>query len=96
VLVSEGLNVYGLDVSPSFVEAFQSNLPGVPVACQSVNDLLFFNRMFDGAVAWGLTSCFGLKRSGDSSRDLLRYSCQVVVFCSLHAPVLIHWCGMTP
>ncbi|MCL2160370.1 MAG: class I SAM-dependent methyltransferase [Betaproteobacteria bacterium] len=54
VLVSEGLNVYGIDASPSFVEAFQRNLPGVPVACESVDTSLFFNRMFDGVVAWGL------------------------------------------
>jgi SAM-dependent methyltransferase len=54
VLVSEGLNVYGIDASPSFVEAFQHNLPGVPVACESVDESLFFNRMFDGVVAWGL------------------------------------------
>jgi SAM-dependent methyltransferase len=54
VLVSEGLNVYGIDGSPSFVEAFQHNLPGVPVACESVDESLFFNRLFDGAIAWGL------------------------------------------
>jgi SAM-dependent methyltransferase len=54
VLVCERLNVYGIDGSPSFVEAFQRNLPGVPVACESVDESSFFNRMFDGAVAWGL------------------------------------------
>jgi len=42
------------DASPSFVEAFRHNLPGVPVAHESVQDSLFFNRMFDGVVAWGL------------------------------------------
>jgi SAM-dependent methyltransferase len=54
VLVSEGLHVYGIDASPSLVEAFQHNLPDVPVACESVEESLFFNRMFDGVVAWGL------------------------------------------
>jgi SAM-dependent methyltransferase len=54
VLVNEGLNVFGIDASPSFVKAFQHNLPGVPVACESVEDSLFFNRMFDGVLAWGL------------------------------------------
>jgi SAM-dependent methyltransferase len=54
VLVSEGLNVHGIDASPSFVDAFRRNLPGVPVACESVNDSQFFNRMFDAVVAWGL------------------------------------------
>jgi SAM-dependent methyltransferase len=54
VLVSEGLNVYAVDAAPSFVEAFRHNLPEVPVACESVLDSSFFNRMFDGVVAWGL------------------------------------------
>ena len=31
-----------------------NNLPELPVACESVLDSSFFNRMFDGAVAWGL------------------------------------------
>ena len=54
ILISEGLNVYGIDAAPSFVEAFRHNLPGIPVACESVLDSLFFDRMFDGVVAWGL------------------------------------------
>jgi len=54
VLVSEGLNVYGIDASPSLVEAFRHNLPEIPVACESVDDSLFFNRVFDGVLAWGL------------------------------------------
>jgi 2-polyprenyl-3-methyl-5-hydroxy-6-metoxy-1,4-benzoquinol methylase len=51
VLVSEGLDVYGIDASPSLVEAFRQNFPSIPVACESVQDSLFFNRMFDGVVA---------------------------------------------
>ncbi len=54
VLVSEGLNVYAIDAAPSLVEAFRHNLPEIPVACESVEDSLFFERMFDGVVAWGL------------------------------------------
>jgi SAM-dependent methyltransferase len=54
VLVSEGLNVYAIDASPSLVKAFRRNLPEIPVACESVEDSLFFNRMFDGVLAWGL------------------------------------------
>src|SRR6266571_2882484 len=54
VLVSEGLNVYGIDASQSFVEAFRRNLPEIPVACESVMDSSFFNRTFDGVIAWGL------------------------------------------
>jgi SAM-dependent methyltransferase len=54
VLVDEKLNVYGVDASPSLVEAFRHNLPAVPVACESVVESSFFNRTFDGVVAWGL------------------------------------------
>src|SRR5262245_5216300 len=41
VLISEGLDVYGIDASPSLVEAFRHNLPEIPVACESVEDSLF-------------------------------------------------------
>ena len=54
VLVGERLNVYGVDASPSLVAAFRHNLPEVPVACESVVESSFFNRTFDGVVAWGL------------------------------------------
>jgi len=54
VLVSEGLNVYAVDAAPSFVQAFRLNLPEVPVVCESVEDSRFFDRMFDGVLAWGL------------------------------------------
>jgi 2-polyprenyl-3-methyl-5-hydroxy-6-metoxy-1,4-benzoquinol methylase len=54
VLVSQGLNVYGIDASRSLVEAFRHNLPEVPVVCESVEDSSFFNRTFDGVIAWGL------------------------------------------
>jgi cyclopropane fatty-acyl-phospholipid synthase-like methyltransferase len=54
VLVSEGLNVYGVDASPSLVVAFRHNLPEISVACESVQGSSFFNRTFDGVVAWGL------------------------------------------
>jgi GNAT superfamily N-acetyltransferase len=54
VLVDEGLNVHAVDAAPSFVEAFRNNLPGIPVACESVESSRFFGRTFDGVVAWGL------------------------------------------
>jgi SAM-dependent methyltransferase len=54
VLVMEGLNVYAIDASPSLVEVFQRNLPGIPVACEAVEDSTFFNRTFDAVIAWGL------------------------------------------
>jgi SAM-dependent methyltransferase len=54
VLVDEGLNVYAVDAAPSFVQAFRRNLPDTPVACEAVEDSTFFDRTFDGVVAWGL------------------------------------------
>jgi len=54
VLVAEGLSVYGVDAAPSFVQAFRRNLPNTPVVCEAVEDSTFFNRTFDGVLAWGL------------------------------------------
>jgi 2-polyprenyl-3-methyl-5-hydroxy-6-metoxy-1,4-benzoquinol methylase len=54
VLVDEGLSVHGVDAAPSFVEAFRRNLPGVPIACEAVEESTFFDRQFDGVLAWGL------------------------------------------
>jgi SAM-dependent methyltransferase len=54
VLVTEGLDVYAVDASPSFVEAFRRNLPAIPVACEAVQDSRFFDRTFDAVLAWGL------------------------------------------
>lgn len=54
VLVDEGLDVYAVDASPSFVAAFRRTFPDLPVACESVEDSSFFDRTFDGVIAWGL------------------------------------------
>jgi SAM-dependent methyltransferase len=54
VLVAEGLNMFGVDAVPSFVQAFQRNLPNTPVVCEAVQDSRFFARSFDGVLAWGL------------------------------------------
>ena len=69
VLVAEGLNVFGVDASPSFVEAFRRNLPHTPVACEAVQDSRFFDRTFDAALAWGLVF---LLSAGDQRRLLRR------------------------
>jgi SAM-dependent methyltransferase len=55
VLVSEGLKVYAVDASPTMVAAFRLNLPGIPVACEPVEESTFFNCTFDAVLAWGLT-----------------------------------------
>jgi SAM-dependent methyltransferase len=59
VLVGEGLNVFGVDAAPSFVEAFRRNLPNTPVVCEAVQDSRFFDRSFDAVLAWGLMFLLG-------------------------------------
>jgi SAM-dependent methyltransferase len=54
VLVGEGLKVYAIDAAKSLAAAFRHNLPGIPIACESVEVSPFFDRMFDGVVTWGL------------------------------------------
>jgi SAM-dependent methyltransferase len=54
VLVDEGLHVFGVDAAPSFVAAFQSNLPGTPIVCEAVQESKLFDRTFDAVLAIGL------------------------------------------
>jgi SAM-dependent methyltransferase len=54
VLVEEGLDVFGVDAAPSFVVAFQRNLPGTTIICEAVQESNFFDRTFDAVLAWGL------------------------------------------
>jgi 2-polyprenyl-3-methyl-5-hydroxy-6-metoxy-1,4-benzoquinol methylase len=54
VLIDAGLDVYGVDASPSMVRRFQVRFPEVPVECNSVERSNFLGREFDGVVAWGL------------------------------------------
>jgi cyclopropane fatty-acyl-phospholipid synthase-like methyltransferase len=75
VLVSEGLNVYGIDASPSMVEAFRHNLPEIPVACEAVQDSSFFHQMFDSVVAWGLIFLL----LPEEQRDLIQRVADVLV-----------------
>jgi SAM-dependent methyltransferase len=54
VLVEEGLQVFAVDGAPTFVAAFQRNLPGIPILCEAVQDSSMFDRTFDAVLAWGL------------------------------------------
>ena len=53
-LIHRNLNVYAVDASPTMVNAFRRNFPKTPVACEAVQDSLFFIRRFDAVVSWGL------------------------------------------
>jgi SAM-dependent methyltransferase len=57
-LVEEGLQIFGVDAAPSFVAAFQRNLPGTPIICESVLESKLFDRSFDAVLAIGLIFLF--------------------------------------
>jgi SAM-dependent methyltransferase len=71
VLLEEGLDVFGIDGAPSFVAAFQRNLPGTPVRCEAVQDSKFFDRTFDAALAMGLMF---LLKAEDQHRLIQRFA----------------------
>lgn len=75
VLVAEGLNVFAVDAAPSFVEAFRRNLPNTPVVCEAVQDSTFFDRTFDGVLAWGLIFLL----SADDQRQLIQRVADILV-----------------
>jgi len=54
VLIEEAMIVYGIDASPTMVRVFRQNFPHSPVACEAIEDSLFFSRKFDAIIAWGL------------------------------------------
>ena len=54
ILIEAGMKAYAVDASPSMVSDFQKNFPQVPVACEPVEDSMFFGRVFDSILAWGL------------------------------------------
>jgi SAM-dependent methyltransferase len=74
-LVAEGVQVFGVDASPSLVQAFRRNLPDTPVVCEAVQDSTFFDRTFDGVLAWGLLFLL----SPDDQRHLIRRMADVLV-----------------
>jgi len=71
VLVDEGLHVFGVDAAPSFVVAFQRNLPGTPITCEAVQESRLFDRTFDAVLAWGLVF---LLQAEDQHRLIERFA----------------------
>jgi SAM-dependent methyltransferase len=53
-LIAEGCRVYGVDASPKMIAAFRTRFPDAPSECGSVLTSRFFDRTFDGVLAWGL------------------------------------------
>ncbi|WP_262692246.1 class I SAM-dependent methyltransferase [Kordiimonas aestuarii] len=54
VLHEEGFHIFGIDASPTLLDAFRRNFPDAPSACEAAQNSRFFNRQFDAAVAVGL------------------------------------------
>lgn len=54
ILRDAGLTTYAVDASPTMVAAFRERFPDVPVELGTVEASAFFNRTFDGVLAWGL------------------------------------------
>ena len=52
-LIEQGFTVFGVDASPTLLAAFRRRFPGVSTDCSAVEDSGFFERGFDGVVAWG-------------------------------------------
>jgi SAM-dependent methyltransferase len=53
-LIDEGFAVYGVDASPSLLDAFRERVPNARSECAAVEESDFFRRTFDAIVAWGL------------------------------------------
>lgn len=54
ILLEAGLATYAVDASSSMVAAFRERFPGVPIEQNTVEASEFFDRTFDGVLAWGL------------------------------------------
>ncbi len=54
IFFDEGFTMYGLDASASMIAAFRAHFPGAQAECSMIEDSDFFDRTFDGVVAWGL------------------------------------------
>ncbi len=54
LLVDAGLRVYGVDASPTMIAQLRARLATVAIDCDSAERSTFFNRTFDGVIAWGL------------------------------------------
>jgi SAM-dependent methyltransferase len=54
ILQEAGLATYAVDASATMVAAFREHFPGVPIEQNTVEASEFFDRTFDGVLAWGL------------------------------------------
>lgn len=57
-LYQDGYTLYGIDASPTLIASYREHFPDLTVACEPVESSKFFDRKFDGVVAWGLLFLF--------------------------------------
>ena len=53
-LIEDRFTVFGVDASRTLIEAFRKRFPNAFVECAGIEDSEFFQRTFDGVVAYGL------------------------------------------
>lgn len=53
-LVRDGYTLYGIDASPTLISSYREHFPELTVACEPVETSGYFDRNYDGVVAWGL------------------------------------------
>ena len=54
ILREAGLTTWAVDASATMVATFRERFPGVPIEHNTAEASHFFNRTFDGVLAWGL------------------------------------------
>jgi SAM-dependent methyltransferase len=54
ILQEAGLSTYAVEASPAMVVAFRERFPSVPIEQNTVEASAFYDRTFDGVLAWGL------------------------------------------
>lgn len=54
ILQEAGLATFAVDASSAMVAAFRERFPRVPIEHNTVESSAFFDRTFDGVLAWGL------------------------------------------
>ena len=53
-LLRDGVQLYGIDGSPTLVDAFLARVPTARVVCEALENSPFFSRSFDAALAIGV------------------------------------------
>lgn len=52
--IDQGFTVYGIDALPNMIAAFRFIFTNTLTECCAIEDSQFFERRFDGVIAWGL------------------------------------------